>query len=92
VGTPFLITALILIFHPPVATESVTNAIYLAVMMSFLWIFFTVVVAPYLALLPDWEKRTADYEALSDADVRRVISEFVPLTYRQVRDLLRRAG
>jgi GPH family glycoside/pentoside/hexuronide:cation symporter len=53
VGTPFLITAFILIFHPPVATESVTNAIYLAVMMSFLWIFFTVVVAPYLALLPE---------------------------------------
>jgi GPH family glycoside/pentoside/hexuronide:cation symporter len=52
-GTPFLITAFILIFHPPVATESVTNAIYLAVMMSFLWIFFTVVVAPYLALLPE---------------------------------------
>jgi GPH family glycoside/pentoside/hexuronide:cation symporter len=52
-GTPLLVIAFILIFHPPVATESVTNAIYLAVIFSFLWIFFTVVVAPYLALLPE---------------------------------------
>jgi GPH family glycoside/pentoside/hexuronide:cation symporter len=53
VGSPFLVMAFILIFHPPVATESVTNAIYLAVMLGLFWIFFTVVVAPYLALLPE---------------------------------------
>lgn len=40
--------------------------------------------------LPDWENRQADFEALQDAAVRRVIAEFVPLTYREVRDALRR--
>jgi predicted glycoside hydrolase/deacetylase ChbG (UPF0249 family) len=42
--------------------------------------------------LPDWETRAADYEALSDAEVRRLIGEFVPLTYRQVREVLRKPG
>jgi GPH family glycoside/pentoside/hexuronide:cation symporter len=53
VGTPFLVISWILIFHPPVAAESVINALYLAVVLGFFWIFFTVVVAPHLALLPE---------------------------------------
>ncbi|MCL0059723.1 MFS transporter [Dehalococcoidia bacterium] len=53
VGTPFLVISWILIFHPPVAAESVVNALYLAVVLGFFWIFFTVVVAPHLALLPE---------------------------------------
>lgn len=47
---------------------------------------------PEAQSLPDWQKRTADYEALSEAEVRRVIGEFVPLTYRQVREVLRNPG
>jgi GPH family glycoside/pentoside/hexuronide:cation symporter len=53
IGTPFLVLAWILIFHPPVAAESAMNAVYLAVVLGFFWIFFTVVVAPHLALLPE---------------------------------------
>ncbi len=53
VGTPFLVISWILIFHPPVADESVVNALYLAVVLGFFSIFFTVVVAPHLALLPE---------------------------------------
>lgn len=40
--------------------------------------------------LPDWEGRRADLEALQDPAVRRVLSEFTLLTYRDVRDGLRR--
>ncbi|KPL83862.1 hypothetical protein SE15_01080 [Thermanaerothrix daxensis] len=47
---------------------------------------------PEAQSLPDWEKRKADYEALQDAEVRRVIGEFTLLTYRQVREALRRVG
>ncbi|WP_374711751.1 carbohydrate deacetylase [Symbiobacterium terraclitae] len=40
--------------------------------------------------LADWEGRQADLEALQDPDVRRVLAEFVLITYRDVRDALRR--
>lgn len=36
-------------------------------------------------LLEDWPGRKADLEALKDAEVRRVIAEFEPLTWRVVR-------
>lgn len=45
---------------------------------------------PEAQMLPDWELRRADYEALRDTEVRRVIGEFVLLTYRQVREELRK--
>jgi len=45
---------------------------------------------PEAQMLPDWERRRADYEALRDAEVRRVIGEFILLTYRQVREELRK--
>ncbi|MCL6632144.1 MAG: ChbG/HpnK family deacetylase [Alicyclobacillus herbarius] len=35
-------------------------------------------------LLPDWEKRAADWEALRHPEVRRVLGEFVHLTYRDL--------
>ncbi len=47
---------------------------------------------PEAQMLPDWEKRCSDYEALRDSTVRQVIGEFVLLTYRQVRDALRRCS
>lgn len=39
--------------------------------------------------IPDWAKRRADFEALGDAEVRRVIAEFTPLTYAAIRDAWR---
>jgi hypothetical protein len=47
---------------------------------------------PEAQSLPDWEIRCSDYEALQDSTVRQVIGEFVLLTYRQVRDALRRCS
>ncbi|NLD74523.1 MAG: ChbG/HpnK family deacetylase [Chloroflexi bacterium] len=40
-------------------------------------------------MLPDWERRAADVDALQDPEVRGLIGECVPLTYREVRDALR---
>ncbi|MFZ5815899.1 MAG: ChbG/HpnK family deacetylase [Bacillota bacterium] len=40
--------------------------------------------------LLDWEGRKADLEALLDPEVRRVLGEFALLTYREVRDGMRR--
>lgn len=40
--------------------------------------------------LGDWEGRQADLDALRDPTLRRVLDEFVLLTYREVRDGLRR--
>lgn len=45
---------------------------------------------PEAQALSDWEKRNGDFEALRDATVRRVLDEFVLLTYRDVRDALRK--
>ena len=39
--------------------------------------------------LGDWEKRRADLEALADPEVKRVLAEFVPLSYKTVRDAIR---
>ncbi|MFZ5824639.1 MAG: ChbG/HpnK family deacetylase [Bacillota bacterium] len=41
-------------------------------------------------LLPDWEGRQTDLDALLDPEVRRVLGEFTLLTYREVRDAMRR--
>ncbi len=40
--------------------------------------------------LGDWELRRGDLEALQHPDFRRVLGEFVLLTYREVRDAMRR--
>jgi hypothetical protein len=40
--------------------------------------------------LLDWEGRKADLDALMDPEVRRVLGEFILLTYREVRDAMRR--
>jgi len=47
---------------------------------------------PELRAIRDWPVRAADYAGLQDADVRRVLGEFVPLTYRDVRAGLQRYG
>jgi hypothetical protein len=40
-------------------------------------------------MLPDWDRRAADADALRDGEVRALIAEFTPLTYREIRDALR---
>src|SRR5579875_1683233 len=40
--------------------------------------------------LPDWQKRQGDYEALKDPEVRRLLSELTLITYRDVRDAMRK--
>lgn len=41
-------------------------------------------------VLPDWQGRQADFLALQDPEVKQVLSEFTLLTYRDVRDALRK--
>jgi GPH family glycoside/pentoside/hexuronide:cation symporter len=55
-GSPPLAITYILIWFPPVAGESMINFIYLTVMLSLFFIFFTIVVAPYLALIVELTK------------------------------------
>lgn len=50
-GTIPLIATFILIWFPPVQGESIWNFVYLSLMLSLFFIFFTIVVAPYLALI-----------------------------------------
>ncbi|MDI3281586.1 MAG: MFS transporter [Bacillota bacterium] len=50
-GSLPLAATFILLWFPPVRGESLLNLVYLAVMLSLFFIFFTVVVAPYLALI-----------------------------------------
>lgn len=55
-GSVPLALIFILLWFPPVQGESVVNLIYLTVMLSLFFIFFTVVVAPYLALIGELTK------------------------------------
>lgn len=47
---------------------------------------------PEIRTLPDWPTRVADYHALQDPALRRVIDEFTVITYADVRAGLRRFG
>lgn len=50
-GSLPLCLSFVLIWFPPVQGESIWNFVYLTVCLSFFFIFFTIVVAPYLALI-----------------------------------------
>ena len=52
-GLPLAICA-VLIFFPPVASTSFINAIYLAVIFGLFFFFYTMYVAPYIALIPEF--------------------------------------
>jgi len=52
-GAPLLAVMFVVIWVPPVATVSLLNAVYLAVTASLFFFAFTVVVCPYLAMLPE---------------------------------------
>lgn len=61
----FLVTAFIFLFYPPVAGESVLNAVYLAIILSVFFVCFTAYVCPYLALMPELAHSAADRVNLS---------------------------
>jgi GPH family glycoside/pentoside/hexuronide:cation symporter len=50
VGTLPLSICFYLLWFPPVAGESIVNVYWAALMLGLIWFFYTVVVAPYLAL------------------------------------------
>lgn len=50
-GAVPLVVTFILLWFPPLPYESFVNLIYLAIMLALFFIFFTVVVTPYLALI-----------------------------------------
>ncbi|MBZ0253060.1 MAG: MFS transporter, partial [Candidatus Methylomirabilis sp.] len=52
-GTPGLVLTFILLWFPPQQGVTLGNAVYLAAVMGAFWFFYTVVVAPYLSLLPE---------------------------------------
>lgn len=52
-GAPILALSLWWSFTPPVAGQSVWNGVYLAAMMAIFFTFYTIVVTPYLAILPE---------------------------------------
>lgn len=52
-GLPFLALSFLLIWFPPVSEKSSINVIWLAVMLGMLHVSFTVVINPYLALMPE---------------------------------------
>ncbi|MCQ1531629.1 MFS transporter [Lutispora saccharofermentans] len=59
-GSLPLALTFILLWFPPVNHESTTNFIYLTAMLSLFFIFFTIVVAPYLALINEMSKTNSD--------------------------------
>jgi GPH family glycoside/pentoside/hexuronide:cation symporter len=60
-----LVLSYILLWFPPSPYESYSNFIYLAVMLALYFIFFTVYVAPYLALLPEISRDPNERAAVS---------------------------
>ena len=52
-GAPFLAIFLIASFTPPMAHESSWNALYLLLVMAGFFFFSTIVVTPYLSLIPE---------------------------------------
>ncbi len=48
------------LFYPPVAGESLYNALYLILMVGLYFLLFTVYVCPYLALLPELARTSRD--------------------------------
>ena len=53
IGAPLLAVMFVLIWVPPTATASALNGVYLAVVASVFFFCFTLVVCPYLAMLPE---------------------------------------
>lgn len=52
-GAPALALVFALLWRPPHDAASITNFVYLAVLLGLFFLFFTLVLNPYMALLPD---------------------------------------
>ncbi len=59
-GSVPLTLSFIFLWFPPVNHESMVNFIYLTVLLSLFFIFFTIVVAPYLALINEISKTNSE--------------------------------
>jgi len=59
-GTPVLFLSFVMIWFPPVSSESIFNFVYLAFVLSLFFVSFTTVVAPYLALIPEISKTSKE--------------------------------
>lgn len=53
IGAPLLALAFVLIWTPPIQGEATANGVYLGVMSALMFFAFTVVVCPYLAMMPE---------------------------------------
>lgn len=53
IGAPFMTVFAVMLFYPPGVPGSAVNVIWLTMGLSGLWFFYTVAVAPYIALLPE---------------------------------------
>lgn len=59
-GTPVLALSFLLLWYPPSDSPTLANFLWLTTMLGLLHVFFTVVVNPYLALMPEvWQEDRA---------------------------------
>jgi len=65
IGAPVLALMFSLIWTPPTPTISALNAAYLAVTISLFFVAFTIVVCPYLAMLPEIAPASGERVALT---------------------------
>ncbi|MDA3899311.1 MAG: MFS transporter [Spirochaetes bacterium] len=63
---PFTLTTA-LVFFPPVAGVSIINVIYLSCMFSLFFLFYTMYVAPYIALIPELANSEKDRLSITTA-------------------------
>lgn len=59
-GTPFLAIFFILAFNPPMPTGSPGNFYFLISVISVFYLFYTIVITPYLSLLPEIARGTSE--------------------------------
>lgn len=71
-GTPFMMLFFLLIWKPPIQHFSNTNVWYFAAMAGGFFLFYTIVVAPYLAIMPDIAR--SDSERMRVATMQAVFS------------------
>ncbi len=65
VGAPLLALVFVLVWTPPVAGISLINGIYIAVAFALFFFMFTIVVCPYLAMLPEITSSRSERVALA---------------------------
>jgi len=64
-GTPILVILFLLVFRPTFPAGSPGNFYHLLITINFFYIFYALVITPYLAMLPDIARTTAERLKLS---------------------------